>query len=165
MSVTNADVLKGYYNGARALGNKSINSDAWLEIVGFESLGLLTKQFPWPTLSPAGEIEVVGPLGITTGQPQQLKVFQQGQMALSETVTGMVQKFLEDVIAKKKGVFDVNVYEGTPDRFYRGYKLRDCFFQVDNPDRDWENRSQITMINGTLFFHFFGEKIPGNIIP
>jgi hypothetical protein len=92
-------------------------------------------------------------------------VFQQGQMALSETVTGMVQKFLEDVIAKKKGVFDVNVYEGTPDRFYRGYKLRDCFFQVDNPDRDWENRSQITMINGTLFFHFFGEKIPGNIIP
>jgi hypothetical protein len=32
----------------------------------------------------------------------------------------------------------------------------------DNPDRDWENRSQVTMVSGTLNFHYFGEKIPGN---
>jgi hypothetical protein len=39
----------------------------------------------------------------------------------------------------------------------------DCFLQFDNPDRDWENRSAATTVSGTLFFHYFGDKIPGNI--
>jgi hypothetical protein len=164
MSVTNADVLKGYYTGVRALGDKSINSDAWFEIVGFEKIGLLTKQFPWPVLSSLGEIEIPGPNGLVMGQAQQLKTFHQGSISFSETVTGMMHSFTRDVITKNGGVFDANVYEGTPDRFYRGVKIRQCFLQLDNVDRDWENRSQVTMLNGTLFFHFFGEVIPGNII-
>ena len=164
MTVSSAEYLKSFYNTARALGNKSISSDAYLEIEGFEQLGLLTKQFPFPTLSTAGEIEVAMPMGAAMWQPQQLKINQQGQLGFSETVVGHIAKFLEDVVkGSKGGIFQATVYEGTPDRFHRAYKLRDCFFQSDNPDRDWESRSQITLINGTLFFHFFGEKIPGNI--
>ena len=145
------------------MGDKSVNSDAYFEIEGQDDLALLTKQFPFPTLGVTGEIEVASPMGAAMWQPQQLKVNQQGQISFYESVSGRVQKFLEDVVAKG-GLFQATVYEGTPDRFHRAYKLRDCFFQPDNPDRDWENRSQITMINGTLFFHFFGEKIPSNIV-
>lgn len=163
MTVSAAEVLKGMYNTSRTMGDKAINSDATFEIEGHSDLTLLTKQFPWPTLSPTGEIEIPGPLGAGAWQPQQIKVHQQGQMAFMETVQGRIQQFLEDIVSKG-GRFDATVYEGTPDRFYRAYKLRDCFFQADNPDRDWENRSQIVLINGTLFFHFFGEKLPGNLI-
>ena len=162
MAVSSAEYLKSFYNTARALGNKSINSDAYFEIEGHEDLALLTKQFPFPTLGSAGEIEIPMPMGAAMWQPQQIKVNQQGQLGFTETAPGHVQKFLEEIIAKG-GLFQATVYEGTPDRFYRAYKLRDCFFQPDNPDRDWENRSQVTLINGTLFFHFFAEKIPGNI--
>jgi hypothetical protein len=35
-------------------------------------------------------------------------------------------------------------------------------FVPDNPDRDWENRAQITQISGTLHFHYFGDKLVGN---
>lgn len=163
MTVSSAEFLKGYYNATRALGDKSVNSDAYLEIDGNEALGLLTKQFPWPTLGVAGEIEVAMPMGAAMWQAQQLKINQQGQMTFSETVQGHVQKFLEGIVAKG-AIFQATVYEGTPDKFHRAYKLRDCFFQPDNPDRDWENRSQVTTIAGTLFFHFFSEKIPGNIV-
>lgn len=162
MSVSSASYLKGFYNTARAMGSKSISSDAYFEIEGHEDMGMLTKQFPFATLGSAGEIEIAMPMGAAMWQPQQLKINQQGQLGFTETVKGRIQKFLEDVVAGG-GLFEATVYEGTPERFYRAYKLRDCFFQPDNPDRDWENRSQVTLINGTLFFHFFGEKIPSNI--
>lgn len=163
MAVSSAEYLKGFYNTARALGNKSVSSDAYFEIEGHEHLGLLTKQFPFPTLGSAGEIEIASPMGAGMWQPQQLKVNQQGQLGFTETVIGHIAKFMEDVVANG-GLFQATVYEGTPDKFHRAYKLRDCFFQPDNPDRDWENRSQVTLINGTLFFHFFGERIPGNVV-
>lgn len=162
MSVSSAEYLKGLYNSARALGNKSISSDAYLEIEGHEGIGLLTRQFPFPTLSTAGEIEIPSAMGATMWEPQQLKVAQQGQMAFTETIKGHIALFLE-AMTKNGGIFQAKVYEGTPDKFHRAYELRDCFFQADNPDRDWENRSQVTTISGTMFFHFFGEKIPGNI--
>lgn len=163
MTVSNADFLKGMYNATRLLGDKAISSDATLEIEGHADLLLLTKQFPWPEIGSAGEIEVATPMGAAMWQPQQLKVNQQGQLALMETTGGRIQQFMEDVI-KTGGRFNATVYEGTPEHFYRGYKLMDCFFQPDNPDRDWENRSQIVLITGTMFFHFFGEKLPGNIV-
>lgn len=165
MTVSNADYLKGQYNAVRLLGNKSVNSDAFFEIDGYPQIGFLIKQFPWPTLGPGGEIEVAGPAGMGMWQPQQLKIHQEGQITLMETITGSVQAFLEDVITRSGAIFQGTVYEGTPDRFYRAHPMRDCFFQPENPDRDWENRAQITTISGSLKFHFFGEKIPGNILP
>lgn len=163
MTVSSADYLKGLYNTARAMGDKSISSDAYFEIEGFEHLGIVTKQFPFPTLSTAGEIEVPMPMGAAMWQPQQLKINQQGQMSFSETVKGSVAEFLERIV-DAGGIFQATVYEGVPSKFHRAYKIVDCFFQADNPDRDHESRSQVTAISGTLFFHFFGQKIPSNIV-
>ena len=163
MTVSNAQVLQGFYNATKAMGAKSVSSDAYFLIDGHEDLGLITKQFPWPVLGVAGEIETPGPMGAASWQPQQLKVNQQGQITFTETVGGRVQRFLDEVIAAG-GTFNATVYEGTPDNFARAVRIRDCFFQPDLPDRDWENRSQVTLIAGTLFFHYFGESETGGIV-
>lgn len=162
MTVSSAKYLKGFYSAAKALGAKSINSDAWMDIEGHSEMGLLTKQFPWPTLGSQGEIEVPGPLGTKSWQPQQIQLAQQGAIAFSETDIGHVMNFMTNVTLSGTGQFNATVYEGTPDKFKRAYKLVDCLFVPDAADRDWENRAQVTIINGTLFFHFFGEAIPGN---
>lgn len=161
MTISSNDVLRGYYNAKQAVGAPSINSDAWFEIEGHEDLALNTKQFPWPTVGTFGEIEVPSPMGGMYYEGQQLKTAQQGPITFSETVTGRVMRFMNDIVATG-GKFNANVYEGTPDRFVRGYKLVGCFFVPDQTDRDWENRSQITLINGTLFFNYFGQTLAPN---
>lgn len=162
MTVSAADYLKGSYNAQRLLGDKAIASDAVMVIDGFEQLQLLTKQFPWPELSVVGEIEVPMPLGAAAWQPGQLKINQQGAISFMETVGGQVHTFCEQVAARG-GRFQATVYEGTPERFYRALKIQDCFIQLDNPDRDFESRQQIMLVTGTIFFHYFGDKLPGNI--
>ncbi|MBC7621252.1 MAG: hypothetical protein H7293_20085 [Candidatus Saccharibacteria bacterium] len=162
MTVSNAEFLKGNYNAARLLGNKSINSDGTMEIEGFESLLLLTKQFPWPTIGSSGEIVFPGPLGTESAAPQQIKIYQQGPITFQETSSGAIHRFMQDVVARG-GRFQAVVYEGVPEAFYRAYKLVDAFFVPDQPDRDFENKAQGTLINGTLHFHFFNETLPGNI--
>lgn len=162
MTVSSAEVLKGFFNTQQSLGNKSVNSDAFLEIEGHEDMGFLTKQFPWPTLGVTDVIEVPGPLGSNSAQPQQAKTLQQGPITLSETSKNRIMRFMEDVL-RGGGRFNAIAYEGVPDAFYVGYRLRNCIFVPDTPDRDWENRSQLTLISGTLHFHYFGEKLPGNI--
>lgn len=164
MSLSSPEVLKGFYNLAKAVGDKAINSDSFFEPEGYPQLGILIKQFPWPVLSPGGEIEVPGPMGSGSWQPQQLKVHQQGQISISETITGTAQQFL-NTLNVNGGRFNGTVYEGSPDRFYRAIKIRDAFIQLDPVDRDWENRTQVLTFSGTLFFHFYGETIPGNILP
>lgn len=156
MANSNGAYLKGMFNVAKGMGDKVISSDAYFEIVGHEELGMLIKQFPWPILGPAGEIEVPGPLGMATWQAQQAKVNQQGQVTFTETKAGHVQKFLDELPAEG-GTFDAKIYEGMPDSYLRMVKIYKCFFVPDNPDRDWENRSQIMTISGTLFFHYFGD--------
>jgi hypothetical protein len=162
MTVSNADFLKGSYNAQRLLGDKAIASDAIMVIDGFEQLQLLTKQFPWPELSTGGEIEVPGPLGMASWQPSQLKVHQQGAISFMETVGGQVHDFCK-AVAARGGRFQATVYEGTPEKFYRGLKIVDAFVQLDNPDRDMESRQQILLVTGTIFFHFFGDEIPGTV--
>jgi hypothetical protein len=131
---------------------------------GFEKMGLLTKQFPWPIMGVMGEVEIAGPAGMPMYEPQQSKTAFQGSITFEETVTGMVHEFTRDVIVTNGGIIPAaTIYEGTPDRFYRAIRIRDAFFLFDNVDRDWENRSQVTLVNGTIFFHYFGEVVPGNI--
>lgn len=164
MTITNAQILKGVHNAIQAIGNKSINSDAYFEVVGFEEIGLLIKQFPWPVLSIGGEVESAAPGGTATFDPQTLKVNKQGQLTFNETKNGMVRRFLNEV-HKRGGKFDAIVYEGvSPARHYGGLKIYRCFLQIDDADRDWENRSQVTTISGTLFYHFYGDEVPGNIV-
>lgn len=163
MTVSNAAYLKSFFNTAKASGSKTINSDFALEIKGFESSWILTKQCPWPAVSPAGEIEVSGPLGSGMWEAQQNKTNQQGQVSFMETTVGSIDQLLINLIAGG-GKFDATIYEGTPEKYLRAKPIYDCFVQVDNPDRDWENRSQILLFTGTMFFHYFNEIIPGNSI-
>lgn len=157
MALRDGAYLKGLFNATAALGDKVIASDAYFEIEGFEDIGLLIKQFPWPTLAATGEIEVPMPMGSTRWQPQQLKTAQQGQVTFMETQAGHIQAFMESVIATG-GRFNAKVYEGTPEDYVRKCEIRDCFIQLDNPDRDFENRSQILLVSGSLFFHYFGNQ-------
>jgi len=161
MTVSNAAYLKGFYDSTVALGAKVVSSDFTFEIEGFEAQYLLCKQAPWPELSPTGEIEISTPLGATMWQPQQLKVAQQGQISMYETVAGHVDQTLIGLITRR-GLFNAKIYEGTPQKYLRAKRIIDCFLQMDVPDRDWENRSMPLLFSGTLFYHYFGEVIPGN---
>ncbi|MGL5041386.1 MAG: hypothetical protein ACRC6D_15060 [Aeromonas sp.] len=161
MTVSNKSYLKGYHDRTKALGLKVVNSDFTFEIEGFEGMYLLAPQCPWPTTSVAGEIAVPTPLGVEVFEPQQVKVGKQGQVRFMETVDGPIDQMLVDIIAKG-GVFNAKIYEGTPDKYLRYKRIQDCFVQIDDADRDWDNRSQILTFAGTMFFHYFGEVVEGN---
>ena len=107
------------------------------------------------------EIEVAGPRGSATWEQQQAKTNQQGAISFMETTAGSIDKMLLQMISSG-GKFNAKIYEGTPDKFLRAKRITDCFLQLDNADRDWENRAQVLMFSGTLFFHYYGEIIPGN---
>ena len=162
MALSQPDYLRGVYTAKNAIGAPSINSDATFEIEGFEDLLLQAKQFPWPVIGSAGELEVPLPMGGAYWEQQQLKTNQQGPLTFTETVSGMIMRFMSQVVAQG-GKFNAKVYEGTPDRFVRGYQLVGCFFVPDVGDRDWENRAQVTQIAGTLFYNFFGKALVGNV--
>lgn len=160
MTVSKDRYLKSFYDATQNLGYKAINSDFTFEIVGYEEMYLLCKQAPWPDLTPQGEIEIPMPLGATRWQPQQVKPAQQGPITLMETMKNHISSTLLSIIADG-GTFDAIIYEGTPTAFLRKKKIWDCFMQLDNPDRDWDNRSQILTFSGTLFYHYFGEVFEG----
>ena len=161
MTISNAAYLKQFHDTSKAQGAKVINSDFALEIAGFEQNWILTKQCPWPTISTAGEIEISGPLGSAEWEAQQAKTNMQGAISFYETTAGQIDQMLLNILVAG-GKFDAKIYEGTPQKFLRAKRIVDCFIQVDSPDRDWENRSQPLLVSGTLFFHYFGEIIPGN---
>jgi hypothetical protein len=142
------------------MGDKAVSSDFTFEIDGFEQYYLLTKQCPWPELSPQGEIEVPGPLGSKLWQPQQIGTALQGPISLFETAAGHIDQLMVNLI-RGGARFNAWIYEGTPERFVRAKRILDCFIQLDSPDRDWENRSQVLTFSGTLFFHHFGEQKTG----
>jgi hypothetical protein len=161
MTISDPNTLKGFYKATKALGTKSINSDAWLEIEGQADLSLLIKQFPWPNLGSQGEIEAPLPLGSKMWLAQQVATAQQGPVTMTETKAGRVMSFMKWLISVG-GEFNAVAYEGTPEKFSKGYKLEGCIFVPDATDRDWENRAQLTLINGTMFYHFFGEELQPN---
>ena len=85
-----------------------------------------------------------------------------------ETVAGNIDQMLVELITRGGtypsggGTFNAKIYEGTPQKFLRAKRIIDAFIQMDIPDRDWENRSQPLLFSGTIFYHYFGELIPGN---
>lgn len=162
MSVQSADYHKANYGVIRAMGAKAISSDATLQIVGYEAMWLLCKQFPHPVNGVTGEIEIPGPNGIAMWQPQQTKLNYQGPISMTETEAGHVSAFLSTNLAQG-AKFDAWVYEGTPDRYTSRRRIVDAFIVPESPDRDWENRSQVLSITGTLFYHYFGDVEPGNV--
>lgn len=161
MTVSKDRYLKTHYTASQNLGYKIVSSDFALEIVGYEEMWLLCTQAPHPDLTPQGEIEVAAPLGAARWQPQQVKVNQQGAITFMETMKGHISSTLLSIIADG-GTCDIVLYEGTPLNYLRKRNLWDCFFQLDNPDRNWDDRSQILKFSGTLFYHYFGEVFEGN---
>lgn len=161
MTVSNAAYLKGFYDQTKAMGLKTVNSDFTFEIEGFEQNYLLARQCPWPNVATQGEIEVPTPLGASAFEPQQIRVNHQGAVTFMEVTAGSIDQMLVDIIANG-GTFNAKIYEGTPERYLRYKRITDAFLQIDDPDRDWENRSQVLTFTGTMFFHYFGEIVEGN---
>jgi hypothetical protein len=161
MTVSVNQYLRGYYDKTKALGQKVVNSDYTFEIEGFEGMYLLAKQCPWPVTTVAGEIEVPTPLGVPIYEPQQIKPNKQGQVSFLETVDAPIDNMLVELITQG-GTFNAKIYEGTPDKYLRYKRIVDAFIQIDDADRDWENRTQILTFSGTMFYHYYGELIEGN---
>ncbi|MCF7995419.1 MAG: hypothetical protein K9L88_11325 [Chromatiaceae bacterium] len=163
MTVSNAAYLKGFYDQTRALNDKVVSSDFTFEIEGFEGMYLLAPQCPWPNNSPQGEIEVPTPLGTNYFMAQQQNYAHQGQVRFMENRPGDIDQMLVDLIARdSQARFNAKIYEGTPVKYLRYKRIVDCFMQIDDPDRDWENRSQIMVFSGTMFYHYFGEIVGGD---
>jgi hypothetical protein len=163
MTVNTSDYLKSQYGLVKAMGDKSVNSDAQFVIDGFEQVRLLTKQFPYPVLTSGGAIETSGPNGMVIAQAQQQKTYFSGQIQFSETIRGDVTNMQQALLALG-GTFNATVYEGTQERYHRAVRIVGCFFELDVVDRDQENRSQVTTIGGTIHFHYFGtDDLPGNL--
>jgi hypothetical protein len=163
MTVSTAAYLKQIYDTANAAGQKAISSDAMIEFAGFESMALLVQGFPWPVLTSGGEIEVPMPLGVAQQIPQQAKVNQQGAVTIQETVAGTASNLLLQMIAAG-GRFNAKVYAGTTDQYRFYLNVVDCFLSCEPSERNWDNRGSIVTLSGTLFYHYFGEVIPGNIL-
>lgn len=161
MTVSTGSYLKNMHGKVRAMGRKAVNSDFTIEIEGYEHIYLLAKQCPYPTLTSGGEIEIPTPLGAVVFEAQQTKVNLQGAVSFLETVAGDIDQTLVNIL-KDGGYFNAKIYEGTPEKYIRYKRIEDCFLQIDSADRDWENRSQPLIFNGTMFFHYYGEVVDGN---
>ena len=165
MANSSALYLKNLYDKIRGTGRKAITSDYTLEIEGHEGSYLLCKQVPLALIKSAGEIEVFGPLGMKMYERQQNEIAFTGSLAFYETTQGTTEKMLEDIIANSGedgGWFNCKVYHGVPSKHIGGRRYQDCFFVPDNPETDVESRGQVLMITGSMFGHYFGEKIPAN---
>lgn len=160
MTINSAEFLKLQYQTHRTLGDRSLSSDARMVISGFEHLTMLIKDFSWPVLSTAGEVEVWLPGGQKTWQEQQLETAMQGQVTITETVLGHAYDAINRLNGKR---FDATLFEGAPEAFYRSVKIRDCFMKMDPAERSFENRSQVTQYTGTIFYNFFGETVLGSL--
>lgn len=144
-----------------ALGDKLNAGDATFEPLGFDSIYLLVKQFPHPKVSGGPEIQVPYAGGGQYFEQGPIDTSFQGGITFLETVAGSVSRFAKEVL-RQGGYFDARIYEGTPGRHTRSYKLERCFFKLDPSDRDWENKQQVLMLTGTLFGNYFGDDRPGN---
>ena len=84
-------------------------------------------------------------------------------MEFYETVAGTIDQLLINLIASG-GKFNAKIYRGDPTNYVEAKLIKDCFISVQSdPARDWENRTQPLLINGTLYYHYFGEILQGNI--
>lgn len=162
MPIYEAAYHRDNFNLTQSLGEKLNAGDATFSPEGYEGIYLLVKQFPHPSVSGGQEIEIPMAGGSSHyGQTPYDPKFT-GQITFLEVTGGAVKAFAQQVLADG-GFFDARIYEGTPDRHIRSYRLQQCFFKLDPSDRDWENRTQVLQLSGTLYGHYFGQEFPGNV--
>lgn len=162
MAVNEAAYHENNFRLTQALGSKLNAGNMSFAPIGFDGLYLLIKQFPYPILSGGEGIETPEAGGGIGFEQAPIKTHFQGPIAMQETVAGTARQFLNDVILAG-GFFDARIYEeGTPERHTASYVIERAFIQLDAPDIDWENKMQVLMLNGTIFYRFFGRRDPGN---
>ena len=162
MAVSTGNTLKNIHNRVHDGAQVAVTSDFTAQIVGYEDATFkLVRQIPWAVLTTGEAMEVPGPMGTVHWQATQANGHQQGAVAFLETVTGSADALLVALLAEG-GTFDMVVYEGTPERFTRAKRYKKCSLTAEPVDRDWESRQQPLQINGTLFYHYYGDDLEGN---
>ena len=162
MAVSMSAYLGNVLNKVLSMGKKVMSSDFTLEPQGYEKMYLLTSQFPLPVLSSGEPAEYYMPLGIKGGQPTQSEIFQQGSIAFYETTAFELRKFMS-WLAARGGVCDFNFYHGTPEKYTDKGEMVSAFIVLEKPDLDWENKTQVVKVTGTIYYYYFGEHEAGNI--
>jgi len=162
MAVSNLNALKSAHAAVGGMSKKAVTSDFSFVIKGFEQFRFLVKQVPWAVLSHGEPMEIPCELGLVEWQPTQAKTHLQGAITMMETEDGMVDNMLISMLMQG-GEFDAIVYEGTRDKFTRAKRYTKCHTVMEPADRDWESRQQPLLLSGTLYFHYIGDDIPGNV--
>lgn len=150
----------GAYQATKALGEKSINSEYVLVLDDAPDIQYLFKQFPIPVTAPEDIIEVPMQGGIKGGTQQVPRFDHRGTVAISETVGGHARALLEAAQAtrsvKERPKFNGVIYHGTPDSHAQKWRIIDAqFFGFDPIDTDVENRGQLTVYQGQIFYMYF----------
>lgn len=177
MAVTRASVIKGFHESARAQGDMRVSADYSLQIDGFEDHWLFCRTQFWPLLTAGEGIEVPSPLGAAMWQPSQSKFHQQAQVTFQESSSGIIQSMFKDMLVctnqqgsvdGKAGMarFNAWVYYGTPgepEKYIQRARIEHAFIVVDEPvETDWESRTEIITIPGTIYYHFYGQYEDGS---
>jgi len=157
MALSTGIYLKKTFDAVNAMGDKFVSSDGQFVIDGFEEYGLLIKQFPWPVMSSGEAIEIPSMMGAKYHQRSQHKVNQQGSIGLMETQAGHIGMLMRELI-NKGGYFDAKVYKGEKENYTTYHRIERCTIQLEPGEVDWENSTQIMTLQGTLFYHYFGEQ-------
>jgi hypothetical protein len=159
--VNTAAYHESNYRLVQALGAKLTAGNFTFEPVGFGGMYLLIKQFPLPFLSGGDAIESPEPGGGFGYVQGPIRTAFEGQVGLQETESGIARQFLVDVI-RGGGYFDARIYEGTPGKNTGSYSIEQAFMKIEPPDIDWENRTQLLLLTGSINYRFFGKTYPGN---
>ena len=104
------------------------------------------------------EVPMVG--GIKGGTQQIPRFEHRGTCALAETVSGHARDLLERAQATRtvsqRPKFSGTIYHGTPDNHTQKWRIIDAqFFGFDPVDVDVENRGQLTVYSGQIFYMYF----------
>lgn len=171
MAVTRASIIKGFHDESRLSGDKRVASDYSLQIDGYEDQWLYCKSQFWPLLTAGEGIEVPTAMGSAMWQPSQTKFHQQANVTFEENAYGSVNAMLVNLLTCRAAEigygsgasrFSGWVYYGSPEQFIQRARIRDAFMSAEPVEVDWENRTQLVTIPGTLFYHFYGEYEAGN---
>lgn len=163
MAITTSKFLKQHLSLSQMIGQDAINSDATLQIDGYENMYIKCKSFPDPSSGIGGNIEVPLPLGNITYLPQQAKTAFNGSATFIETESRTVGTMLDE-LKLKGGFFDAWLYQGTPEKFVNRKRLVNCFFEQTAPTvRDMQSNTELLLIEGDLSGNYFGEIEKGNV--
>lgn len=163
MALSSGQFLKGHHNLRHVMGAEATNSDACLVVDGYENFFIKIKAFPDPTLQVNEAVEIPMPLGDINYKPGQAKTGFSGSASFVETETRDVEQMLHEIKYEKGGYFNAWLYQGTPDFFVNRKRLIKCFFTQSAPvQRDFSSNTEILLIEGDIYGHYFGEIEEGN---